>query len=66
MKAVKFGGTSMSTADSILRVASIIKQDHDRRVVVVSAPGKAKGCDKVTDMLIAVSEARPCDRLAKF
>ncbi len=66
MKAVKFGGTSMSTADSILRVASIIKQDHDRRFVVVSAPGKAKGCDKVTDMLIAVSEARPCDRLAKF
>lgn len=66
MKAVKFGGTSMSTADSILRVASIIKQDRDRRFVVVSAPGKAKGCDKVTDMLIAVSEARPCDRIAKF
>lgn len=66
MKAVKFGGTSMSTADSILRVASIIKQDRDRRFVVVSAPGKATGCDKVTDMLIAVSEARPCDRLAKF
>ncbi|MDE6029529.1 MAG: aspartate kinase [Clostridiales bacterium] len=66
MKAVKFGGTSMSTADSIMRVASIIKQDRDRRFVVVSAPGKAKGCDKVTDMLIAVSEARPCDRAAKF
>lgn len=66
MKAVKFGGTSMSTADSILRVANIIKQDRDRRFVVVSAPGKAEGEDKVTDALVAVAEARECDRTAKF
>ena len=66
MKAVKFGGTSMSTADSILRVANIIKQDRDRRFVVVSAPGKARGEDKVTDALVAVSEARACDRKAAF
>lgn len=66
MKAVKFGGTSMSTADSILRVAKIIRQDRDRRFVVVSAPGKAEGEDKVTDALVAVSEARACDRKAAF
>ncbi|MDE6293037.1 MAG: aspartate kinase [Clostridiales bacterium] len=66
MKAVKFGGTSMSTADSILRVANIIKQDRDRRFVVVSAPGKAEGEDKVTDALVAVGEARACDRNDAF
>ena len=66
MKAVKFGGTSMSTADSILRVAKIIKQDRDRRFVVVSAPGKAEGEDKVTDALVKVSEACACDRKAAF
>lgn len=57
MKAVKFGGTSMSSADSILKAADIIASDADRRFVVVSAPGKAKGEDKVTDMLIAAADA---------
>ncbi|MCH5155830.1 MAG: aspartate kinase [Clostridiales bacterium] len=66
MKAVKFGGTSMSTADSILRVAEIIKGDRDRRFVVVSAPGKTDGDDKITDMLVAVAEASGKTRDAKF
>lgn len=66
MKAVKFGGTSMSTADSILRVAEIIKKDRDRRFVVVSAPGKAEGEDKVTDMLIGVAEAKGKAREKRF
>lgn len=66
MKAVKFGGTSMSTADSILHVASIIKNDQGRRFVVVSAPGTAQGEGKVTDMLVAVSGAMPKARAAAF
>lgn len=66
MKAVKFGGTSMSTADSILRVAEIIKKDRDRRFVVVSAPGKTDGEDKVTDMLIGVAGATGKERAERF
>ena len=66
MKAVKFGGTSMSTADSILRVSRIVKSDAERRFVVVSAPGKADGENKVTDMLVAVAAARPTDRAKLF
>ena len=66
MKAVKFGGTSMSTADSILRVKDIIKSDAERRFIVVSAPGKAEGESKVTDMLVAVAAAQPKDRAAAF
>ncbi len=66
MKAVKFGGTSMSTADSILRVSRIVKSDAERRFVVVSAPGKADGENKVTDMLVAVAAARPIDRAKLF
>ena len=40
IKVVKFGGTSMADAKSIRQVAEIIKQDKERRYVVVSAPGK--------------------------
>lgn len=54
LKVVKFGGTSMSDATSINKVADIITQDSDRRYVVVSAPGKRYSSDiKVTDMLYA-------------
>ncbi len=54
IKVVKFGGTSMADAKSIRQVAEIIKQDKERRYVVVSAPGKRFLQDhKVTDMLYA-------------
>ncbi len=54
MKVCKFGGTSMSTAESIRQVAAIIKADSARKYVVVSAPGKRfKGDTKVTDLLYA-------------
>ena len=66
MKAVKFGGTSMSTAESLLRVKSIVQSDAERRFIVVSAPGKANGESKVTDMLIAVSEQAPDRRASAF
>lgn len=53
-KVVKFGGTSMSTGETIKQVAQIIKSDEERRYVVVSAPGKRNKDDKkVTDLLYA-------------
>lgn len=54
MKVCKFGGSSVADAAQILKVLDIVRRDPRRRVVVVSAPGKrAKGDDKVTDLLIA-------------
>lgn len=66
MKAVKFGGTSMSTADSINIVKTVIESDSGRRYVVVSAPGKTETSGKVTDMLIGVFNAAPSARAAAF
>lgn len=52
MKVMKFGGTSMSSADTISRVAEIVESSPDARFVVVSAPGKRDRADvKVTDLL---------------
>jgi len=58
MKVAKFGGTSLASADQIKKVCSIVTSDPDRRIVVVSAPGKRYKDDiKVTDMLIACAKA---------
>lgn len=58
MKVAKFGGTSLASADQIRKVCSIVTSDPDRRLVVVSAPGKRfKEDTKVTDMLIACAKA---------
>ncbi|GAB3070944.1 aspartate kinase [Salinicoccus sesuvii] len=55
MKVVKFGGSSLCSAEQIKKVADIIKSDAERRIAVVSAPGKRSANDtKVTDMLIAL------------
>ncbi len=52
-KVVKFGGSSLADAKQIMKAAGIIKQDSDRRYVIVSAPGKRDSKDtKITDMLI--------------
>lgn len=57
MKVCKFGGTSMANAEQIRKVCSIITSDPERRVVVVSAPGKRFDSDtKVTDLLIECAE----------
>lgn len=66
MKAVKFGGTSMSEAATIQGVKRIIQSDPERRFVVVSAPGKTATEQKVTDLLIAVANERPQNRAAAF
>ena len=57
MKVCKFGGSSVASAEQILKVLDIVRLDADRRVVVVSAPGKrSKDDTKVTDLLIACAE----------
>jgi aspartate kinase len=56
-KVAKFGGTSMANADTIRRVATIIKNDPAIHFVVVSAPGRRqKGDLKVTDLLYQVAK----------
>ena len=51
LKVVKFGGSSLASADQFRKVASIIKADKNRRYAVASAPGKRfTGDFKVTDM----------------
>jgi aspartate kinase len=58
MKVAKFGGSSLADAKQILKVVEIVKADPDRRIVVVSAPGKRFSKDiKVTDLLIALADA---------
>jgi len=57
MKVVKFGGSSVANATQISKVIKIVKADTDRKIVVVSAPGKRHAKDaKVTDLLIALAE----------
>lgn len=53
-KVVKFGGTSMATAENINKCIDIINAEPSRRFIVVSAPGKRVSSDrKITDMLYA-------------
>lgn len=55
VKAVKFGGSSLSKAEQFEKVYNIIKSDEDRKFVVPSAPGKRFDDDiKVTDLLYKV------------
>lgn len=51
-KVVKFGGSSLASAEQFEKVGKIIRSDSARRFVVPSAPGKRfKEDTKVTDML---------------
>lgn len=51
-KVVKFGGSSLASAEQFKKVGEIIRADESRRYVVPSAPGKRfNGDTKVTDML---------------
>ncbi len=53
-KVVKFGGSSLASAEQFKKVGDIIRADEERRYVVPSAPGKRfKDDTKVTDMLYA-------------
>ncbi|MCD8337167.1 MAG: aspartate kinase [Lachnospiraceae bacterium] len=51
-KVVKFGGSSLASAEQFRKVGAIIHAEKERRYVVPSAPGKRFSSDtKVTDML---------------
>lgn len=52
IKVVKFGGSSLASAEQFEKVGNIIHDDDTRKYVVPSAPGKRFAKDtKVTDML---------------
>ncbi len=56
-KVVKFGGSSLASAEQFRKVGDIVRSDAERRYVVPSAPGKRFDKDsKVTDMLYACYE----------
>ena len=62
-KVVKFGGSSLASAEQFKKVGNIIKSDPDRRFVVPSAPGKRFAKDtKVTDMLYKCYDAAAADK----
>ena len=53
MKVVKFGGSSLAAGNSVDKALNIIKNNPERKVIVVSALGKRTSDDiKVTDLLI--------------
>lgn len=50
--ALKFGGSSLASAEQFRKVKAIIEKNPGRRYVVASAPGKRNSADtKVTDLL---------------
>lgn len=52
VKVVKFGGSSLASAEQFKKVGNIIRSDESRKYVIPSAPGKRfDGDTKVTDML---------------
>ena len=53
MKVCKFGGSSVKDATQIRKVVTIVKSDSERKVIVVSAPGRdVKYDEKITDHLL--------------
>ena len=57
-KIVKFGGSSLASAEQFMKVGDIIRAEESRRYVVPSAPGKRfSGDTKVTDMLYKCYDA---------
>lgn len=52
LKVLKFGGSSMASAEQFAKVKSIVEYDEARRIIVVSAAGKRyKEDHKITDLL---------------
>ena len=62
-KVVKFGGSSLASAEQFRKVRDIIHADKERRFVIPSAPGKRfSGDTKVTDMLYGCYELAENDK----
>ena len=63
IKAVKFGGTSLSCAEQMKKAAEIVRSDKERRVIAVSAPGKRfSRDDKITDLLYWMDKAETTEK----
>lgn len=57
-KVVKFGGSSLASAEQFRKVKDIVCSDLSRRYVIPSAPGKRNESDtKVTDLLYRLYDA---------
>lgn len=57
MVVCKFGGSSVASASQLRKVKAIVDSDKNRKVVLVSAPGKRNKEDiKVTDLLYTCSD----------
>ena len=57
VRVAKFGGSSVADAGQLRKVQAIVRENPDRRVVVVSAPGKRSPHDiKITDLLYRCHE----------
>ncbi|SES29927.1 aspartate kinase [Salisediminibacterium halotolerans] len=57
MKVVKFGGSSLADGGQFKKVTDIILMDPERKIIVVSAPGKRyDGDTKTTDLLIQLAD----------
>ncbi|MCI1859848.1 MAG: aspartate kinase [Sporolactobacillus sp.] len=65
MKVVKFGGSSLASGAQVEKVYHIVASDPERKIVVISAPGKRTAADtKVTDLLIRCGEKQLNDEPA--
>ena len=63
LKAVKFGGTSLSHAGQMKKAAEIVQSDKERCIVTVSAPGKRfPRDDKITDLLYRMDRAKTSEK----
>lgn len=52
IKVAKFGGSSVADGIQLTKTKEIIREDSDRKYIVVSAPGKRyEGDNKITDIL---------------
>ena len=52
----KFGGSSLASAKQFKKVKAIIEANDDRKIIVVSAPGKDESnASKVTDLLLLLN-----------
>lgn len=57
MKVIKFGGSSCADSKQCKKILDIVREDPQRQIVVVSAPGKRNSQDhKVTDMLYLTNQ----------
>ena len=52
VKVVKFGGSSLASAEQFTKVGDIIRSDESRKYVVPSAPGKRNSKDTTTKTTI--------------